>query len=82
MKVDGEKMVAPVAFDAGGGETVTLNKYSDDHHGFLRIEVTPHLVTGRYYEVPRPQEPRSKGSQLLDYWEYDPKKRAWVTNHL
>jgi Icc-related predicted phosphoesterase len=82
MKVDGEKMVAPVNFDAGDGETVTLNSYSDDHHGFLRVEVTPGMVTGRYYEVPRPQEPRSKGSSLLDYWEFDIKKKAWVTNRL
>lgn len=79
-KVDGEKMVTPSNFDAGDGETVTLEKYSDDHHGFLRMEVTPELVIGRYYEVPRPQEPRTKGAQLLDYWEYDFKKKSWVTN--
>lgn len=82
MKVDGEKLVAPVDFDAGNGETVRLEKYADDHHGFLRLEVTPKLITGRYYEVPRPHEPYSKGSQLLDYWEYDWKARDWVMNHL
>ena len=82
MKVNGHKMVTPVNFDAGDGETVTLNSYSDDHHGFLRVEVTPGLVTGRYYEVPRPQEPRTKGAQLFDYWEFDTGAKAWVTNHL
>jgi acid phosphatase type 7 len=82
MKVNGEKMVAPVNFDAGDGETVTLEKYCDDHHGFLRLDVTKTLVTGRYYEVPRPQEPRTKGSQLLDHWQYDVKKRRWVPNQL
>jgi hypothetical protein len=82
MKVDGEKMVAPVNFDAGDGETVRLESYSDDHHGFLRVEIEPGLVTGRYYEVPRPQEPRTKGSQLLDYWEFDVAKKQWVENHL
>ena len=82
MKVDGEKLVAPVDYDAGEGETVRLEAYSDDHHGFLRMEVEPGLVTGRYYEVPRPQEPRTKGAQLLDYWEFDIKKSQWVTNHL
>lgn len=79
-KVNGEKMVTPANFDAGDGETVTLEKYSDDHHGFLRMEVTPDLVIGRYYEVPRPQEPRTKGSQLLDYWEYDFKNKKWLPN--
>jgi hypothetical protein len=82
MKVDDHKMVAPVDFDAGDGETVTLHKYSDDHHGFLRLEIAPGLVTGRYYEVPRPQEPRSKGNQLLDYWEYDTAKKDWRPNRL
>lgn len=82
MKVGGEKMVPPVDFDAGDGETVRLESYSDDHHGFLRMEVAPGLVSGRYYEVPRPQEPRTKGSQLLDYWEFDLSTKQWVTNHL
>jgi len=81
-KVDGEKLVTPTQFDAGDDETVTLHKYSDDHHGFLRLEVTPDLIVGRYYEVPRPQEPYSKGNQLLDYWEYDWRGRTWRTNKL
>jgi acid phosphatase type 7 len=81
-KVGGEKMVTPVDFDAGEGEMVRLEKYSDDHHGFLRVEISKSMITGRYYEVPRPHEPFSKGSQLLDYWEYDWKKRAWKTNQL
>jgi hypothetical protein len=80
MKVDGEKMITPSAFDAGDGETVVLEKYSDDHHGFLRIELTRDAVMGKYYEVPRPQEPYSKGNQLLDYWTYDWRNKAWVTN--
>ncbi len=80
MKVDGDKMVTPAAFDAGDGETVTLEKYSDDHHGFLRLEVTADLIMGRYFEVPRPQEPTSKGNQLLDYWKFDWKNRAWLVN--
>lgn len=57
MKVDGESMITPSSFDAGDGDTVVLEKYSDDHHGFLRMEVTANTVMGKYYEVPRPQEP-------------------------
>jgi hypothetical protein len=80
MKVGGEKLVAPAKFDVGGGDTATLETYSDDHHGFARIEVTPSTITGRYYEVPRPQEPYSKGSQLFDYFEYDWKNRRYIPN--
>ena len=82
MKVDGEKMVPPVTFNDKQGAPVTLERYSDDHHGFLRLEVTPQLVTGRYFTVPRPQEPFSKGSQLLDYFEFDWRNKRYLPNHL
>ena len=80
IKVNQQKLVTPAQFDVGGGDTATLETYSDDHHGFMRLEVTPTTITGRYYEVPRPQEPYSKGSQLFDYFEYDWKKRAYIPN--
>jgi hypothetical protein len=82
MKVNGARMIAPVVFNDRQGDPVTLEAYSDDHHGFLRLEVTPKLITGRYYEVPRPQEPYSKGSHLLDYFEYDWQQHQYVPNHL
>jgi hypothetical protein len=74
--VDGEKMIAPVVFDDKDNDPVTLEKFCDDHWGFVRLEVTDQLVTGRFYQVPRPQEPFSKGNQLLDYFEFDRKARA------
>jgi Icc-related predicted phosphoesterase len=82
VKVDGEKLVAPTQFQDKEGEMVTLEKYSDDNHGFLRLEVTETTITGRYYTVPRPQEPYSKGSSLLDYFEYDWKRRHYIPNKL
>ena len=82
MKVDGEKMAAPVTFSQQPGDPVTLDRYSDDHHGFLRMEVTPEKITGRYYEVPRPQEPYTKGNQLLDYFEFDWRKHRYIANSL
>jgi len=82
MKVNGQTMIPPVVFNDKQGEPVTLERYSDDHHGFLRMEITEHLITGRYYTVPRPQDPYSKGNQLVDYFQYDWKKRCYVPNAL
>jgi hypothetical protein len=82
MKVNGERMVTPVVFNDKAGDPVTLESYSDDHHGFLRFEITDTLITGRYYEVPRPQEPFSKGSHLLDYFEFDWRNKRYVSNTL
>ena len=60
----------------------TRTDYPDDHNGFLRLEVMPEVIVGRYYEVPRPHEPFSKGNQLLDYWEFDWRNRKWIVNKL
>jgi hypothetical protein len=81
-KVNGHKMIPPVTFDGGHNDPVTLEQYVDDHHGFLRVEVTDGLITGRYYEVPRPQDPFSKGNKLIDYFEFDWRKRQYVPNKL
>jgi hypothetical protein len=84
MHVDGEKMIPPVDFTNkdNDSDVVTLEKYCDDHHGFLRLEITSELVTGRYYTVPRPQEPWSTGNQLIDYFEFDWKNRRYRPNTL
>jgi hypothetical protein len=37
-------------------EEVVLERYCDDRHGFLRLEVTPEEIKGVYLTVPRPQE--------------------------
>lgn len=82
MKVNGERMIPPVVFDDKQNDPVTLERYSDDHHGFLRIEVSDTQIVGRYYEVPRPQEPWSKGNHLLDYFEFDWKNKRYIPNAL
>ena len=82
MKVDGERMIPPVVFDDKNSDPVTLETYSDDHHGFLRLEVSDSLIVGRYYEVPRPQEPFSKGNHLLDSFEFDWVNKKYLPNKL
>jgi len=81
-KVNGQRMVPPVLFKDKEGDPVTLESYSADHHGYLRMQVTPQLMVGSYYEVPRDHESYSKGSQLLDHFEFDWKKRRLLVNSL
>ena len=82
MKVNGAKMIPPVVFDDKTGDPVTLERYTDDHHGFLRLEIADPVITGRYYQVPRPQESYSKGSQMVEYFEFDWRKRRYIPNSL
>jgi hypothetical protein len=37
-------------------DDVILEKFCDDHHGFMRIQVTPKKLMGEYYIAPRPHE--------------------------
>jgi len=82
IKVDGEAMVTPAIFNDKGNDPVTLEYYCDDHHGFLRMEITEKLITGKYYTVPRPQEPYSKAAKLVDYFEFDWKNKRYAPNTL
>lgn len=82
MKVDDEHMIPPVVFKDKQGDPVTLERFSADHHGFMRMEITPTQITGRYYTVPRQHEPYSKGNQLIDYFEFDWKNKRYIPNTL
>jgi 3',5'-cyclic AMP phosphodiesterase CpdA len=82
LKVNGQKLIAPVQFTDKNNDVVTLESYVDDRFGFLRFEVSESTFTGRYYTVPRPQEPFSKGSQLADLFTYDWKARRYLPNTL
>jgi hypothetical protein len=48
------------------GDEVTLEKYLDDRHSFLRLELTATEIIGKCYSVPRPQEKWSDGASLFD----------------
>ena len=80
MKVNGRRLIPPAVFHDSGGDAVTLENYSDDHHGFLRVELSDGVMQGQYYEVPRPQEPFSKGSHLLDHFRFDFRQKAYLPN--
>ena len=80
--VDGHKLQTPTHFVDKEGETVVLEKYCDDRWGFLRLEVTDSLITGRYFTVPKPGEPANLPNQLADYFEFDWRKRVLLPNTL
>jgi len=41
---------------AANGMQATLEAFSDDHHGYLILELAPKLIRGTYFTVPRPQD--------------------------
>jgi len=69
-KVNGQKVIAPVTMNQAGDE-VTLERYVDDRHGFLRLEITGPVITGKYYTVPRPQESWHMPSRLVDTFQFN-----------
>ncbi|WP_424952974.1 metallophosphoesterase family protein [Deinococcus sp.] len=74
-QVNGQRLSTPYILP---GSDVTLEKYVDDRHGFLRLEFTPQRITGLFYTVPRPQEPWSGHAKLADRFDLDWKKAALV----
>ena len=64
-KVNGVKPTPPISLPLSG-DTVTLESYVDDRHGFLRLEIGSHTIAGKYFTVPRPQESWSQPSTLVD----------------
>ena len=74
--------MTPVQFTDKDSDVVTLESYVDDRFGFLRLEVDESSFSGRYFTVPRPQEPFSKGSQLADLFKYDWRAKRYLPNAL
>jgi hypothetical protein len=68
--VNGAKPTPPTSI-ALSGDTVTLEKYVDDRHGFLRLEVGSNSISGKYYTVPRPHESWSQPANLADSFHLD-----------
>jgi acid phosphatase type 7 len=69
-KVNGVKPTPPINLPLSG-DTVTLEKFVDDRHGFLRLEVTPGAISGTYYTVPRPQESWNQPPNRVDTFRLD-----------
>jgi hypothetical protein len=61
----------PVPTDAANGIEATLEAYSDDHHGYLVLEIDKDRVSGTYFTVPRPHEPWRAPATAADSWAVD-----------
>jgi hypothetical protein len=69
-KVNGAKPTPPVSLPLSE-DMVTLERFVDDHHGFLRLEVGPKAISGKYFTVPRPQDSWSQPPTLSDTFLLD-----------
>jgi hypothetical protein len=49
----------------------TLESYCDDHHGYMKLEITPQALKGEYYTVPRLHESWQAPATLLDTFTLD-----------
>ena len=68
LKVQGAPIQTPYTFPDMG---VTLEKYCDDRHGYLLMEVSAQALKGSYFSVPRPQESWRAPAQLVDTFTLD-----------
>jgi len=71
-KINNEPIIPPYVVP---DSDVILENYAADRHGFLRLEITADLITGRYFTVPRPQESWSAPPKLEDFFQFDWKQR-------
>jgi hypothetical protein len=65
-----------VPASAANGLQATLEAFSDDHHGYLLLEVTRDQIAGTYFTVPRPQESWRAPAVAVDAFTVD------LKNHL
>jgi hypothetical protein len=56
---------------SANGMQATLEAFSDDHHGYLVLEVTADRVSGTYFTVPRPQESWRAPAVVADAFSLD-----------
>jgi acid phosphatase type 7 len=52
-------------------DDVILEKYCDDHHGFMRLQVTPKKLIGNYYIAPNPQDSWHASTQPTPYDSFE-----------
>jgi hypothetical protein len=81
VRPNGQKIIPPVRV-ADAPDNLVLESYVDSRFGFLRMEITPDTVQGKYFTVPRPQESWSDPPELTDIFELDWKNHNIRQNFL
>ena len=51
--------------------SVVLESYCDDHHGYLRLDVSARTLRGEYLSVPRPQDSWNAAATQVDSFAVD-----------
>lgn len=64
---------------AANGMQASLEAFSDDHHGYLILELQPGQISGTYFTVPRPQEPWRDTAKPFDSFTFNLKTRTLAT---
>ena len=67
-EVGGKKITTPFAVP---NTDVTLENYCDDHHGYMRLEVSPQTLKVAFLSVPRPHEAWSAPAVVQDSFTLD-----------
>lgn len=65
---DRTRIEVPYRMDDSG---TIMEEYSDDMYGFLRLEVTPDTITGRYYGVTYYNEPDHQDTRQVVIFEIE-----------
>lgn len=65
---DGNKLQTPYELPE---LDATLESYCDDHHGYMRLEVTPQTLKGEYFTVPRSHDSWNDPATLFDSFALD-----------
>ncbi len=75
-KFKGAKVTTP--FRQQDDPHVILEKYVDDTHGFMRVEIEGDLITCRYLAVARPHDPPGTPARVADLFQFHYKANKLV----
>jgi len=75
-KFKGAKVTTP--FRQQDDPNVILEKYVDDTHGFMRVEIEDDLITCRYLAVARPHDPPGTPARVADLFQFHYKANKLV----
>ena len=61
----------PIKVPYKGDAHTTLESYCDDHHGYLRVTVSPKEIVAQYVQVPSQHDAKGTTPTVIDTWTVD-----------